>query len=182
MRFVRRGALAALALTLIAGPAVAQEAAPAPVPADSLEAAIAQFRTLQQRLATVQDSALTANPELQAEQASIQQDMETAMFEAHPDLKVAVEQRLPAIQQEAQAAQQAQDTTALETLAAEYQGIMGRLETAQIEVVEQQAVKARLESFQEAMRTAMAEIDPEIEQVFRQLQTLGGRLDRTLGG
>lgn len=186
LRSLSAGALTALALLTLALPLQGQEEAteapPTPLPQDSVQDAMARFQALDQRVNQVQDQALQANPELQQEQTAIQQDIETAMFEAHPDLQVALQERLPAMQEEAASAQAAQDTTRLQALNNEYQGIMSRVEAAQTEVVEEAAMRARLTSFQTRVMEAMVLLDPEIEGVFAQLRALASRLDATLGG
>lgn len=180
-----RGAGLALVLTLSALPLAAQsgeDAPPVPLPQDSIQVALNQFQQLDQRVNAVQEQAMEAQPELQTEQAEIQQAIEAAMFAAHPDLQVALQERLPAMQEQANEAQAAQDTATLQSLNQEYQGIMARVEQAQTEVVEDEAMRARLDAYQDRVMAAMVAIDPEIEGVFEQLRTLASRLDATIGG
>jgi DNA repair ATPase RecN len=182
---ISRGGLAVLAVLLLAGPARAQEEAPdtfVPLPQDSVQTALAEFQILNTRVNEVQVQALEANPELQQEQAAIQSEIEIAVFEARPDLKTALQERLPAMQQEAAAAEEVQDTAQLQALNEEYQGIMARVEEAQAEVVEEEDLRERLSGFQDRVMDAMAQVDPTIEGVFERLRALAGRLDATLGG
>lgn len=184
MRSLRAGAVLALALSMIAAPSRAQDRVPdsvpaAPVPQDSLQAALTRFRTLETRVNGVQNQALQASPELQAEQDSIQSALEAAVYEAHPELEQVLKERMPEIQQEAAAAQAAQDATKLKALQNEYQGIMGRLQDAQGEVLEQEEMKARLEAFQDAMMVEMVKLDPEVDEMFAELKALADRLDAT---
>lgn len=183
--FIRGGALA-LALSMAA--AVSLEAQselaenPVPLPQDSIQEALSQFQALDQRVNAVQEQAMAARPELQEEQAEIQQAIEEAMFSAHPDLQAALQERLPAMQDEATAAEEAQDTARLQALNTEYQGIMSRVEQAQADVVEEEAMRTRLTDYQSRVMAAMVEVDPEIEAVFERLQALASRLDATIGG
>lgn len=185
VRYTIGGASLALAFALGAMPLAAQNGdvpAPVPLPQDSVQVALSQFQELDQRVNAVQEQAMEAQPELQEEQAEIQQAIEAAMFEAHPDLQVALQERLPAMQEQANEAQAAQDTATLQSLNQEYQGIMARVEQAQAEVVEDAAMRTRLDAYQDRVMAAMVAIDPEIEAVFEELRTLAGRLDATIGG
>ncbi len=185
VRDMIRGTGLALVLSLSALPLFAQEveeAPPVPLPQDSIQVALNQFQQLDQRVNAVQEQAMEAQPELQEEQAEIQQAIESAMFAAHPDLQAALQERLPAMQAEANEAQAAQDTAALQTLNQEYQGIMARVEQAQAEVVQEEGMRTRLDAYQDRVMAAMVAIDPEIEGVFEELRVLAGRLDATIGG
>lgn len=185
-RTLARAGLLAAMLSSAALPVHAQEAdtatAPTPIPEDSVQEAMARFRTLQNRVERVQQQALSANPELQQEQAAIQAAIETAVFSADPELRTAVRERIPAIEEEAAAAQQAADSAKIQALSAEFREIMGRVEEAQVQVLEEETVQERLTAFQTTMMAEMARVDPEIQGVFSQLQALAGRLDLTLGG
>jgi chromosome segregation ATPase len=185
-RTLARAGLLAAMLSSAALPVHAQEAdtatAPTPIPEDSVQEAMARFRTLQNRVERVQQQALSANPELQQEQAAIQAAIENAVFSADPELRTAVRERIPAIEEEAAAAQQAADSAKIQALSAEFREIMGRVEEAQVQVLEEETVQERLTAFQTTMMAEMARVDPEIQGVFSQLQALAGRLDLTLGG
>jgi chromosome segregation ATPase len=184
-RILTRGAALAVAALLHVSVLPAQQApdtTPEPLPQDSVEAALEQFRVLDARVNQVQQQVMESDSTLQEEQAAIQAAVEEAMFAAHPELRGAVEERLPAMQDEAAAAQAAQDTAQLQALNQEYQGIMAQVQEAQAEVVQEEALSQRLDEFQDRVMDAMVQMDPEIEGVFDELRVLAGRLDATLGG
>ena len=177
--------------TLLLGAALAYGSAPLAaqdpqvepplVPADSIEAALSRFQTLQDHMASVQQEALDGSTELQAEQIAVQEAVEAAMFESHPELEPALRMRVPELQRETQEAQEAQDGERLDRLAQEYQAIMSRVQAAEATVLERADIRARLDAFQVAVMAAMRTIDPEIDGVFEETQALAARLERTLG-
>lgn len=185
MRRCRRLILLLTAALALGSPALAAQdlpLEPALIPADSIEAALSRFQSLQDRMTSVQEQALLASPELQAEQIAVQEAVEAAMLETHPELEPALRTRVPELQRETQAARQAEDGQLLDVLAQEYQAIMSRVEAAEAMVLEREDIRARLDVFQEAVMAAMREVDQGIEGVFQEIQTLGARLERTLGG
>lgn len=178
--------IGALFLVLLAAPVSAQESpttSVVPIPRDSVALALNQFRSLQQRFEQVQQRALIENPSLQQEQAEISAAIEYAVFENHPDLRTQLRERLPALQQEVQAAQQVADTTRLRALEREYRGIASRMEEAQADVLEEEVgLQNRLDEFQGTIMSAMVALDPEIQGVFDRLQRLARRLEPVIGG
>ncbi|MEK9502827.1 hypothetical protein [Gaopeijia maritima] len=183
-----RSSFAPLAAALLlfapidSGVAAQVEAAPAMIPQDSVQIALARFQSLQQELTTLQQEVMNASPQLQEQQAEVSGAVESAVSEIDPSLQADMEARMPVIQQEAQAAQAAGDTTALVALEQEFMTLRGRAETAQQEAVERPAIAAQIEAFEEALRTEMATRDPEVESTLAELEVLAGRLDATLGG
>lgn len=177
MRFPRSFACAALAALTVVVPGSAsaqEEAPPVPIPADSMQAAIMEFQTLRQRLAEVQQEALQDSA-LSTRQAELQELVAQTLFATYPELEEAAE-RLPALQNEAQAAQAAGDTTRLQAIVQEGQQIQMELQEAQAEVIEQPEIASQVEAFQDDMMAVMKQVDPEIEDVLQRLQLLASRL------
>lgn len=173
---------AALALAVVA-PLTAQVPAPAPViPMDSVQTALERFQSLQEELGLLQQEVMNSTPALADEQAAVYQAVEQAVAEIDPELQTDLEARMPALQQEAQAAQTAGDTTALMVLEQEYMTLMERAETAQLSAVERPHIAARIEAFEQALRTEMSARDPEMESTLAELEVLALRLEATLGG
>lgn len=180
--FVPLAAALLLFAPVDAGLAAQMESAPAMIPQDSVQVALARFQSLQQELTTLQQEVMNSNPALQEQQAEVSGAVESAVSEIDPSLQADMEARMPVIQQEAQAAQAAGDTTALVALEQEFMTLRGRAETAQQAAVEQPEIAARIEAFEEALRAEMASRDPAVESTLAELEALAGRLDATLGG
>jgi chromosome segregation ATPase len=184
---LRRFALPALAgLVLVvpfAGAASSQEqAGPALIPEDSVQLALTRFQALQEQVGTLQQEVMNASTALQANQAEVSALVEAAVYEIDPALQGDMEVRMPAIQQEAQAAQAAANTARLQQLEQEFVALRTRAEQAEQAALEQPAIKEKLETFQEALRAEMALIDPEIDAAMDELETLADRLNATLNG
>ena len=172
----------ALAAPVHAGLA-AQVAATTPViPMDSVQTALARFQVLQEELTALQQDVMPSTPTLAEEQASVVEAVEQAVAEIDPSLQVDLETRMPALQQEAQAAQTAGDTTALVALEQEYMTLMERAESAQLSAVERPQIAARIEAFETALRSAMQARNPAMEETLAELEALAMRLEATLGG
>ena len=184
---LRRFALPALAgLVLVvpfSGAASSQEGAvPVLIPEDSVQLALARFQTLQEEVGTLQQEVMTANMELQAAQAEVSALVEAAVYEIDPALRADMEGRMPAIQQEAQAAQAAANTARLQELELEFVSLRTRAEEAEQVALEQPEIKSRVETFQAALRAEMAVINPDIDETMTELESLADRLDATLNG
>lgn len=184
---LRRFSLPALAGLVLAVPfasaASAQEdVAPALIPEDSVQIALTRFQTLQEQVGTLQQEVMTASVDLQSEQAEVSAMVEAAVYEIDPALQSDMETRMPAIQQEAQAAQAAANTGRLQELEQEFVALRTRAETAEQQALERPEIKSRVETFQEALRAEMALRDPDIDATMSELETLASRLDATLNG
>lgn len=175
------GALAAL---LLAAPLAAQQGMPQQAPPDSIQEIFREFQTLQARIAQTQDSAMSVNPDLVAQQQEIQAFVEEVMVEVNPEVEGQIE-RLDTLQQQFEQAQAAQDTARLQELAAEGNEIQQTVMEAQAQAMEREDVQARLESFQEDMLDAMAQIDDGIEEAMDRAEDLASRLQayqESMGG
>lgn len=185
-RFLRRALLALTALAPLALPSAAQEAtteaAGVVIPEDSVQIVLARFQTLQQQMGSLQEEVLNTTPALQTAQAEVAELVEAAVTALDPTLQTEIEARMPALQQEAQAAQAAGDTARLEALEAEYVALRTRAETAETAALEQPEIQTRVDAFQEALRAEMEARDPQVEVALAELEALATRLDATLGG
>lgn len=181
-RIFAPAAAALLTLAPFGGTTAAQvEAAPTLIPQDSVQIVLTRFQTLQQELGTLQQEVMNSTPALQDQQAEVSGLVETAVSEIDPTLQADMEMRMPVIQQEAQAAQAAGDTTVLRTLEEEFLTLRTRAEDAQQDAVEQPEIAAVIDAFEEALKAEMSSRDPEVESTLAELEVLAERLDATLG-
>lgn len=185
-RLVRGPALAAAALLVTAGGAFAQVPLPGAGPQqeqlpDSITALLMEVQMLQQRLGGIQQQALQEDTALQQKQEILQERIEKAMIEADPQVETATA-RLQALQQEAQAAQAAQDTTTLMGLVQEAQQLQERLEVAQESVMEQPEVMGAMEAFRADLLVAMKRVEPETDTLIERFESLVAKLQAAAGG
>lgn len=174
-----------LALAPWAAPAAAQvalEPVPVVIPQDSVQIALARFQELQQEFGAFQQQVIEASPDLLADQAEVSALVEAAVDELDPTLRADMETRMPAIQQEAQAAQAAANTARLQELEQEFVGLRNRAQDAESTALERPEIKSRIEAFEGALRAEMTLQDPSVAAKMTELETLAGRLDATLNG
>ena len=184
--------LPVLPLVFAAGTVAAQadqdpaDAPPAPAPApgqqapgqaelpDSVQQMIQDFRGLQNRLASLQDSALQRSDQLQERQAEIQESIQTAITESNPELEEDIA-RMEELQQEMREAQQAQNRERMMQLSMEAGQIRSQLQSAQADVMERPAIQEDIESFQNELLDEMIAIEPQTEELIAQLESLSDR-------
>lgn len=152
------------------------------IPEDSVQIVLARFETLEQAVGALQQEVMNSSVELQTEQAEVSALVEAAVNEIDPTLRADLETRMPAIQQEAQAAQAAANTARLQQLEQEFVALRSRAEEAEQAALEQPEIQSRVETFQDALRAEMARIDPEIDVTMSELEALADRLNLTLNG
>lgn len=183
---VRSLVLVAAALALVvpvpSGLAAQSLDAPPVIPADSVQDALTRFQSIQEELTLLQEEVMTSTPALAEEQASLSQAVDQAVSEIDPELQGDLEARMPALQQEAQAAQSAGDTAALMALEQEYVALVERAETAQKAAVERPGIAERIEAFEDALRAEMTLRKPDMDETLAELEQLAMRLEATLGG
>lgn len=182
-RFILPAAAGVVLLVPSTSPASAQEdPVPTVIPQDSVTLVLTRFQTLQQQVQALQQEVMNASPTLQEQQAAVTDMVESAVAEIDPTLQSEMEARLPSIQQEAQTAQAAGDTTRLQALEAEFVALRSRAEDAQQAAVDRPEIAAEIESFEESLRSEMEARNPGIAGALAELEALAGRLDATLGG
>ena len=176
MQLTRLSVAVALVLSLAAGPLPAQEGLPTtPQVPDSVQALFQEYQTLAEEVKTVQDSALEANPELVEAQESVEEFVQSRMYEANPGLEQDA-MRIDTLQQAAQQAQEEGDTIALQRIAQVGSRIQQQLQSAQAVVLQEEAVQERIQTVRERMVSAMTEIDPEIDETIVRMEELAQRL------
>jgi DNA-binding transcriptional regulator YbjK len=170
-----------LALTLLAVPAhvVAQDPVVDPEQ-QQVQDWLAELQQIQQRLAPLQARALE-DPEIQASHQALEEMVRSALREEHPQFEEHIE-RIEALEQEAREAQQAGDEQRLQELAGEHQQIQAELMGMQAQVLERPEVAARVEQFDTALRSHMAELDPEAPAMLERYEELQARLSEALDG
>lgn len=145
---------------------------PLPTSPDSLRA---EFMGLQQRLNGIQQQALQDSV-LQDGYAKIQTMVEEAMATADPQL-TEHRDRLGAIQQELDAAQQAGQSDKLQPLIEEGTSIQNRLRQVQQEALALEEVKTKMDAFRETVVARMAEIDPEAPAIMDRANAIAEQLN-----
>lgn len=155
----------ALALTVFAMPMDAA-AQGAPLQAGPEQEAM----QIQMRLMQTQQQALQ-DPELQAAQETVTEELLAAMEQADPTLAEKSE-RAEAMQAEIHAAQQAEDQARLQELAGEAQQLEMAFATAQQQAMQDPELQASMGAFQDRMVAKMTEIDPETPQLIARLEQI----------
>lgn len=161
-------------LPVAALPLAAQQATPPPVP-DTVRQLFMEFQGLQQRLDSIQQEALAANPALDERRQAVEQFVNETMLESHPGIESSME-RLPELRDELVEAREAQDTTRLRRIVEEGQAIQARLGEARAATLRQDAVEERIQSFREDLLVAMKEVDPSTDQVMTRMEELAAEL------
>jgi hypothetical protein len=139
---------------------------------------VTELRQLHGKLEEIQDRAMQ-DPQLQAAQARLGEEIKVAMEKADPQLPATM-QRMSVLEAEAIKAQQGGDEAKLRQLAQEAQGLQVRFVETQAQVFQQPAMAAKLEAFQQRLETRMAQVDPQAPTMIRRFQELEGRLNAAL--
>lgn len=168
-----------VAALLVASPVGAQ-VLPPEIP-DSVRALITEFQTLRQQITVVQDSALLVNPQLEERRQDLEAFVTEQVLSSDPALRAGAE-RLQELEQEVQQAQMTGDTAAIQEIIGEGEQIRRQLQAAQAVIMDQDTVQARVEAFQEDVRAAMVEIDPEIGPALDRIEAIAARLEAIQGG
>lgn len=165
--------LAAAACLLLAGPALAQMVQqPAPAPQSSPQIRMQQ---IQQRLATAQQAALAAHPELTTRQEELQQmvitTMEKAGFDPEGDLAT-----LDSLRSQAQnpGLTQADQQQLMQTAMQAQQN----LQSAQQAAMQDSALTAAQEDYRDDLIGAMTAEEPETEALIAELETLQAQMQQ----
>lgn len=161
-----------MALALLPLGLQAQEPQPGALPALPQEAqeVLQQMQVVQQDLSRIQQEALS-DPELQAEQAALGEQLQLAMAQANPQVPQQIE-RLEQLMGEAQQAQQNQDAEKMQQIVAEAQGLEASLQEAQAAALQRPEIAPQIQSFQDKLEAKMVEVDSSTPQLIQRLQEL----------
>ncbi len=163
---------AAVLFLLLHAPVAAQQIPGQDVPGqEGIQELFQEFEEKQQQLQTLQAQAMQENPELQTQQAELQEMMEVAMHEADPEFEQGVE-RLGELQGEMMQAQAEEDEAAAQQIFQEAQQIEVRLQQAQAQAMEQPEVREGIESFQDRLMAEITSLDPEADELLERLEEL----------
>ena len=108
--------------------------------------------------------------------------VEARVYDIDSTLQADIRERMPAISQQAQAAEAAGDTVALQAAQQEYVMLRTRAEQAEQAALLEPDIQSAVSAFEEALRSEMEARDPEIDDAMAELEALAGRLEATLGG
>jgi chromosome segregation ATPase len=178
-RFINRVAVAALVAVLAPAAASAQQGDPTQLPPEAQEL-IAELQQLQAQIQPIQQQALQ-DPEIQAAQEKLGEDVQAAMAEEDPAVPEHIE-RLETVIASAQAAQAEEDEARMAELVAEAQQIEQRLQAAQTKALELPEIAPRVEAFQKQLQAKMVEVEPESESLLERFEELNDRLAVLMGG
>lgn len=179
---VLRTLFTALALLAVPLASVAGQALPAqPEVPDTVRVLYGEIQELQQRLESIQMEAFEQHPALDTQRQEVEQFVTDAMVGADPDVEEQME-RLPRLQQELVAAQQAQDTAKLREVVMEGRQIQGELTRIRDATMQQEDVQERVNAFRESLLVAMREVDPATDQVVGRIEEMARKLQELQGG
>lgn len=174
--------LALLVLPVAAAAQQPQQTAPvdpSQLPQEAQEL-IVEIQQVQSNLQQIQQQAM-ADPEIQAEQQAIGQEIQLAMAESNPDVPQQM-QRLETLMTEAQAAQASEDAAKMQEIVAEARELDTRLQAAQAEAIQRPEIAPRVQSFQTKLQEKMLELDPTTPQLIQRLQELDAQLAPFVNG
>ncbi len=134
-------------------------------------ALMAEYQQIQQRLAQVQERAMT-DDSLRAAYTSLQDRVEGHMLAADPELREK-QSRLQSLGQDLMNARQTGDEEAARTITAEGNALQTGLQQLQADALSDEAIAAELAGFQEKVQTRMAEIDPETPDMIARVEEIG---------
>jgi DNA repair exonuclease SbcCD ATPase subunit len=170
---IRITAVATLALVLTPLAVRAQEAAPAPAaapPSPAAEAANPSAKEIAGRIQKIQQQALQ-DPELRADNQAITALINATMVRLDPEYPNYVK-RAQTLQADVAAARAASDNARLKELAEEAKQLQANVTAAQTRAKEDAAVKQKLDEYKVKLFTKMVGIDPTVEALVKQLETL----------
>lgn len=151
-----------------------------PMP-DSIRELVVEFQTLQSRVDSVQTEALQTHPGLQTAQQELQLSVTQVMIERDPALEAKIDS-IPTLQEAFAQAQQAGDTTQLQTIAQTGQRIQARIQEARAEALETAEVQEELATFEESMMAAMEEIEPDVDEMLDRMEAISVKLQEYQAG
>lgn len=168
--------MAALGALFLVAPLSAQQMPQQQLP-DSVQEMVAEFEEKREQLIDLRQEALAESQELQERELAIQDQIEDAMRAVEPDLDELIA-TMQGLEGDFEAAQQEQDMERLQALMAEAQAVDGRLQQAQAQALEQGEVQETIEQFESDLMDAMAEIEPEAQDLLDRVQELAERLEQ----
>jgi chromosome segregation ATPase len=138
-------------------------------------AMVTELQSIDQVLSPLRTQALE-DPEIQAEQARVVQQVEAAMESISPGI-IEAQTRFETLRAEYGAAQQAGDQERLQSLAPELQTLQMSLQQTQSQAIEQEAVASALTAFRESMFDRMRALDPSADSLLTRAQDLSDALE-----
>lgn len=166
------------ALIAVAAPTALQAQEPGAFDPNQLppevQQAIMELQQIQAQLQPIQAQVL-ADPEIQAEQAALGEEIQSAMAEANP----AVPQHMARLQElagDAEAAQSSQDEGRMNEILQEAQGLEMQLQQAQQQALQRPEIAPRIEAFQEKIEARMLAVNPEAGALMERLGELQTQL------
>ncbi|MDQ3555896.1 MAG: hypothetical protein M3409_03840 [Gemmatimonadota bacterium] len=175
-------ALAALAVPVMASAqqtsAAPRAAAPAPAqqagPTAEQQAWLNELQQIGGKLQTAQVKALE-DPALRSSQEALGTEIKTAMEKKDPGL-AGVAQRVQTMEAEARKAQENGDAAKLQQLTQEAQQIEARFVKAQTEALQDSALAAKAQAFEQRLESKVLEIEPNARQLLARGQELQQKL------
>jgi len=163
--------------------AASDSAAPAdPAVAQERMALIGELQSIDRTLQPIRNAALQ-DPELQAQQGRLVEQVQAAMAEIDPGVEADMA-RFDSLRAEFGAAQQAGEQERVEALATELRMLQASLQQTQGEALEQEEVAAALETFRSDLEDRMRAADPRADSLIERAEQLRQQLEamQTPGG
>ncbi len=164
-----------------AQPAPAPQAEPAPAmsPAlqDTLRTLLVEAQQIQQRLAELQQQAITANQELSAERDSIETEIEASVVATDSQAAGRLA-RLKELETQFDSARAAQDTAKLQSVVMEAQALNQQVQQARLAAMQQDSIAARIGAFREKLLDGMRKIEPRTDSLIARVEAIAARFQQ----
>jgi hypothetical protein len=170
---LRSGVMAA-GLALFAAAPLAAQANGSAGQDSSLQALRKELQEVTQTFIQLRGQALEDSA-IHEEQLKLQQEIQQKMNEIDASTSSRTD-RMNAIKQSFQEAQQKQDTAKITALMNEYQDLSQKLQQTQEQAMQDQAIAAQLDTFRTDVIQRMNAIDPRADSLIARLQTLQAKL------
>ena len=166
------------ALIAVAAPVALQAQTPGALDPNQLppevQQAIMELQQIQAQLQPIQEQVL-ADPEIQAEQAALGEEIQSAMTQADPSVPRHMA-RLQELAGAAEAAQSEQDQAKMTEIIEEAQGLEMQLQQAQQQALQRPEIAPRIDAFQEKVESRMLAVNPEAGALMERLDELQTQL------
>jgi len=162
---------AAISVLLMAGAAVSQQTAPGAQSGGLMEQVQqkqTEIQQLNQQLAQIQQATIEANPELADQRDELIANVDEKMIEAGHDPE-ASRQKIGDLHEQLQGGELTTDES--QSVSAEIRQHQTQLQQAQRQAMQDEAIQTEVQALNENLVEAMAERNPQTEQLIAQLQS-----------
>lgn len=143
-------------------------------PASGRQELVKEYRSVQQKLAMIQQKAMK-DTALRARQQHLQQTVRSTMQEIDPKTEDRIDS-LQSLQKELRAAQQAKDTAKLRKAFVSYQTLQQELQQTQRQAIQRDSISRQLDAFRSQLVSKMKEVDPTADSLLDRRDDLTARM------